>query len=175
MAHQTQLQVRCCGSYVVASTRGNRGHTDDVQDISWAPDASAFATASIDNNCIVWDAASKNPIIRFDNHKHYVQVVDILLCISTTLRCPAGDCLGPIRAVHCEPVGRSLVPRVWPQATRCHKEGRQGAQQCRHLRRGCQGPVLPARAHQAHHQRNRYVGGDDGGILIHGASASCCR
>ena len=81
MAHQTQLQVRCCGLHVVASTRGNRGHTDDVQDISWAPDASAFATASIDNNCIVWDAASKNPIIRFDNHKHYVQVVDILLCI----------------------------------------------------------------------------------------------
>lgn len=51
-----------------------------MQDISWAPDASAFATASIDNNCIVWDAASKNPIIRFDNHKHYVQVLYTLAC-----------------------------------------------------------------------------------------------
>ncbi len=57
----------------------HRGHTDDVQDISWAPDGTAFATASVDNNCIVWDAYSKNPIIRFDNHKHYVQVSHLTL------------------------------------------------------------------------------------------------
>jgi chromatin assembly factor 1 subunit B len=64
------------------------GHQDDLQDISWSPDGSALASASVENMCIVWDmgaskasqsAPSKNkqcmPIGKLPGHEHWVQGV----------------------------------------------------------------------------------------------------
>lgn len=56
-------------AHMVAS----RGHTDDVQDIAWAPDASALVSGSIENICIVWDAEGGSRKCRWEDHRHYVQ------------------------------------------------------------------------------------------------------
>lgn len=55
----------------MAPTR--RGHTEDVQDIAWAPDASALATCSIDHNTVLWTAAGGPGVARLQDHRHYVQ------------------------------------------------------------------------------------------------------
>jgi len=39
----------CCYSTVL------RGHSDDVQDLAWAPGGGALVTGSVENTCIVWD------------------------------------------------------------------------------------------------------------------------
>ena len=50
-----------------------RGHTEDVQDIAWAPDATALATCSIDHNTVLWTAAGGPGVARLQDHRHYVQ------------------------------------------------------------------------------------------------------
>ncbi len=50
-----------------------RGHTEDVQDIAWAPDASALATCSIDHNTVLWSAEGGRGVARLQDHRHYVQ------------------------------------------------------------------------------------------------------
>eukprot|EP00884_Botryococcus_braunii_P014857 jgi/Botrbrau1/23372/Bobra.0051s0024.1 len=52
-----------------------RGHTDDVLDLTWAPDASALASASIENVCYIWDMDTNKVKLRLANHHHYVQGV----------------------------------------------------------------------------------------------------
>ena len=43
--------------------------------LSWAPDASALVSGSIENICILWDTESGKGKARLDNHVHYVQGV----------------------------------------------------------------------------------------------------
>lgn len=52
----------------------NRGHTDDVQDLAWAPDSSALMSGSIENICIIWDVEAGARKCRLEDHRHYVQV-----------------------------------------------------------------------------------------------------
>ena len=52
-----------------------RGHTDDVQDLSWSPDGTMILSGSVDNTAIVWDAATGKIVKRLTDHKHYVQGV----------------------------------------------------------------------------------------------------
>ena len=44
-----------------------------MQDIAWAPDASALATCSIDHNTVLWSAAGGPGVARLQDHRHYVQ------------------------------------------------------------------------------------------------------
>ena len=53
----------------------NRGHTDDVQDVAWAPDSSALISGSIENICIIWDVEAGARKCRLEDHRHYVQVL----------------------------------------------------------------------------------------------------
>ena len=52
-----------------------RGHSDDVQDLAWAPGGAALVTGSVDNSSIVWSEASGRGLIRLEGHEHYVQGV----------------------------------------------------------------------------------------------------
>ncbi len=55
-----------------------RGHTDDVMDVSWAPDGTALVSVSIDNKAIVWDMSERkrgSMVVQLANHKHFVQGV----------------------------------------------------------------------------------------------------
>ncbi|DBB16492.1 hypothetical protein WJX82_009453 [Trebouxia sp. C0006] len=52
-----------------------RGHTDDVQDLAWAPDSSALISGSIENICIIWDVEAGARKCRLEDHRHYVQGV----------------------------------------------------------------------------------------------------
>ena len=62
----------CCHSAAAVLLRG---HAEDVIDLTWAPDGSALASGSLDNACMVWDAASGKAKLRLDQHTHYVQGV----------------------------------------------------------------------------------------------------
>jgi len=51
---------------------------DDVMDLSWAADGSAFLSGSIDNKAIAWEVSEKRRgamLTQFANHKHFVQGV----------------------------------------------------------------------------------------------------
>ena len=52
-----------------------RGHSDDVQDLAWAPGGAAVVTGSVDNECIVWDVPKAKGVLRLQGHTHYVQGV----------------------------------------------------------------------------------------------------
>ena len=52
-----------------------RGHSDDVQDLAWAPEGVGIVTGSVDNECIVWDTAKAKGALRLQGHTHYVQGV----------------------------------------------------------------------------------------------------
>jgi chromatin assembly factor 1 subunit B len=52
-----------------------RGHSDDVQDLAWAPTGAALVTGSVDNSCIVWDVPKSKGMRRLEGHTHYVQGV----------------------------------------------------------------------------------------------------
>lgn len=53
----------------------HRGHSQDVQDLSWAPDGSALVSASVENLCLVWDLESGRARLRLEDHNHFVQGV----------------------------------------------------------------------------------------------------
>ena len=55
--------------------------------MAWAPDGSAFASGSLENLCIVWNAATGKGLVRLEDHKHYVQGVawDPLAAVLLTL------------------------------------------------------------------------------------------
>jgi hypothetical protein len=57
----------------VLARRG--GHSDDVFDLAWAPDASALLSGSIENICVLWDVDAGKSRLRLANHSHYVQGV----------------------------------------------------------------------------------------------------
>ena len=50
-----------------------RGHTEDVQDIAWAPDGTALATCSVDHNTVLWEASGGPGVRRLQDHKSFVQ------------------------------------------------------------------------------------------------------
>ena len=52
-----------------------RGHSDDVQDLAWAPEGAGIVTGSVDNECIVWDVPKAKGALRLRGHTHYVQGV----------------------------------------------------------------------------------------------------
>ena len=52
-----------------------RGHSDDVQDLAWAPGGAALVTGSVDNSSIVWSESTARGLIRLEGHEHYVQGV----------------------------------------------------------------------------------------------------
>jgi chromatin assembly factor 1 subunit B len=52
-----------------------RGHSDDVQDLAWAPAGAGIVTGSVDNECIVWDVPKAKGVLRLQGHTHYVQGV----------------------------------------------------------------------------------------------------
>ena len=52
-----------------------RGHSDDVQDLAWAPGGIGIVTGSVDNECIVWDVLKAKGALRLQGHAHYVQGV----------------------------------------------------------------------------------------------------
>ena len=52
-----------------------RGHSDDVQDLAWAPAGVGIVTGSVDNECIVWDVPKAKGALRLQGHAHYVQGV----------------------------------------------------------------------------------------------------
>ena len=52
-----------------------RGHSDDVQDLAWAPEGVGIVTGSVDNECIVWDVPKAKGALRLQGHTHYVQGV----------------------------------------------------------------------------------------------------
>ncbi|KAK9843501.1 hypothetical protein WJX81_006208 [Elliptochloris bilobata] len=58
-----------------ATTSLRGGHSDDVFDLAWAPDASALLSGSIENICILWDVDAGKSRLRLDNHSHFVQGV----------------------------------------------------------------------------------------------------
>ena len=54
---------------------GRGGHSDDVFDLAWAPDASALLSGSIENICVLWDVDAGRSRLRLENHSHFVQGV----------------------------------------------------------------------------------------------------
>ena len=96
-----------------------RGHTDDVQDLCWSPDATMILSGSVDNTAIVWDANTGKIIKRLTDHKHYVQ------------------------GVSWDPLGKFLVTqsgdrtcRVYsdqPQTKRKYKGGGNNVYYCHHV------------------------------------------
>lgn len=64
--HEEYIKVSC-------ACRG--GHAEDVNDASWAPDATALLTGSIENVCVVWDVSKGKGQGRLTEHGHYVQGV----------------------------------------------------------------------------------------------------
>lgn len=46
-----------------------------MNDASWAPDATALLTGSIENVCVVWDVSKGKGQGRLTEHGHYVQGV----------------------------------------------------------------------------------------------------
>ena len=47
-----------------------RGHSDDVQDLAWAPAGAGIVTGSVDNECIVWDVPKAKGVLRLQGHTH---------------------------------------------------------------------------------------------------------
>lgn len=56
-----------------------RGHSEDVWDVSWSSDCTALATASTDNETVIFDARPEcngaRAKSRLQSHSHYVQGV----------------------------------------------------------------------------------------------------
>jgi len=52
-----------------------RGHSSNVVDMSWSPDGSLLATASLDNSVIVWDATTGKPVKTISHHTSFVKGV----------------------------------------------------------------------------------------------------
>lgn len=52
-----------------------RGHTGDVYDLSWSPDSNYLASASVDNNVIIWNIVKGKQVHRFIDHQNFVQGV----------------------------------------------------------------------------------------------------
>ena len=48
-----------------------RGHSDDVQDLAWAPNGAALVTGSVDNSCIVWDVPKTKAVFRLEAGASY--------------------------------------------------------------------------------------------------------
>ena len=53
-----------CDAPVWRLSASMKGHSDDVYDISWAPDASALVSGSVDHTCILWDVDTKRSQVR---------------------------------------------------------------------------------------------------------------
>ena len=52
-----------------------RGHGSNVVDLSWSPDGSLLATASIDNSVIIWDSNTGKQVKSITHHKSFVKGV----------------------------------------------------------------------------------------------------
>ncbi len=52
-----------------------RGHTSNVNDLAWCPDGARFATSSIDNLVIVWDAVAGRQLAQLAGHQGVVKGV----------------------------------------------------------------------------------------------------
>lgn len=52
-----------------------RGHGSNVVDLSWSPDGSLLATASIDNSVIIWDTESGKQVKSITHHTSFVKGV----------------------------------------------------------------------------------------------------
>lgn len=52
-----------------------RGHSSNIVDLSWSPDGSFLATASLDNSVIVWDIGTGKPVKTITHHKSFVKGV----------------------------------------------------------------------------------------------------
>lgn len=50
-----------------------RGHTNNVVDLSWAPDDARLASASLDNSVRIWDAATGQLLRRLDYHTSFIK------------------------------------------------------------------------------------------------------
>ena len=50
-------------------------HNDDVYDVAWSPDSRRVITGSVDNTCIIWDAARGKDITTLEGHSQFVQGV----------------------------------------------------------------------------------------------------
>ena len=83
---------------------GCRGHAEDVYDVTWAPDSTCFASGSVENLCIVWDAATGRGKLRLEQHTHYVQGVawdplgPLLLTLSSDRTCRYASALPSVCA-----------------------------------------------------------------------------
>lgn len=52
-----------------------RGHGTNIVDLNWSPDGSLIATASLDTNVIIWDAATGKQVKTITYHKSFVKGV----------------------------------------------------------------------------------------------------
>lgn len=54
-----------------------RGHSGDITDLSWSNDEKYLASGSVDNTIILWALDKQTPLLRFEQHKNYVNGVSI--------------------------------------------------------------------------------------------------
>lgn len=73
--HLQPVRVQSQNSHSGAVACGRGGHSDDVFDLAWAPDASALLSGSIENICVLWDVDAGRSRLRLENHSHFVQGV----------------------------------------------------------------------------------------------------
>ncbi|KAK9830498.1 hypothetical protein WJX72_012086 [[Myrmecia] bisecta] len=52
-----------------------RGHSNNVTDLTWAPDDSMLASCSLDNLVMVWDTSTGHPVRTLKGHESYVKGV----------------------------------------------------------------------------------------------------
>jgi WD40 repeat protein len=70
-----RISPGCLGKALTVDGVCRGGHSDDVIDAAWAPDATALLTGSIENVCVVWDVEKGKAQGRLTEHGHYVQGV----------------------------------------------------------------------------------------------------
>lgn len=51
-----------------------RGHSCDVYDLAWAPDATALLSGSVENTALLWDVRAAKGKASLQDHKHFIQV-----------------------------------------------------------------------------------------------------
>ena len=52
-----------------------RGHDNNVVDLTWSPDGSLLASASLDNTVIIWEPASGRRVTTLTGHHGFVKGV----------------------------------------------------------------------------------------------------
>jgi chromatin assembly factor 1 subunit B len=60
------------GSWKYSTTL--RGHSSDIYDLAWSPDATALLSGSVENIALLWDVKSGKGKARLQDHKHFIQV-----------------------------------------------------------------------------------------------------